>query len=105
MEKEIIKVDEKQYELKYNEKTIENIEAITGKAFMSIIMSDKGMLSLTAMRQYFSNALYAVEGGRVSAEQGSIVFEKVLNAKGFAYVNMLIITTIQRDCPFFFLGA
>ncbi|AIF86133.1 TPA: hypothetical protein ACG7LI_001076 [Streptococcus agalactiae] len=105
MEKEIIKADEKQYELKYNEKTIENIEAITGKAFMSIIMSDKGMLSLTAMRQYFSNALYAVEGGRVSAEQGSIVFEKVLNAKGFAYVNMLIITTIQRDCPFFFLGA
>lgn len=104
MEKEIIKADEKQYELKYNEKTIENIEAITGKAFMSIIMSDKGMLSLTAMRQYFSNALYAVEGGRVSAEQGSIVFEKVLNAKGFAYVNMLIITTIQRDCPFFFLG-
>lgn len=105
MEKEIIKADEKQYELKYNEKTIENIEAITGKAFMSIIMSDKGMLSLTAMRQYFLNALYAVEGGRVSAEQGSIVFEKVLNAKGFAYVNMLIITTIQRDCPFFFLGA
>lgn len=105
MEKEIITIDEKQYELKYNEKTIENIEAITGKAFMGIVLSDKGMLSLTAMRHYFSNALYAVEGGRVSAEQGSIVFEKVLNTKGFAYVNMLIITTIQRDCPFFFLGA
>ncbi len=53
---------------------------------MDVIVNNKGMLSLSMLRQYFSNALYAVEGGRVSSEQGSNVFTKVLNTKGYVYL-------------------
>ncbi|HEQ6421423.1 TPA: hypothetical protein VHK49_001194 [Streptococcus pyogenes] len=43
MDKELIIIDEKQYELKYNEKTIETVEALTGKAFMDVIVNNKSI--------------------------------------------------------------
>lgn len=105
MENEIILIGENQYELKFNEKTIEVVEAITSKSFMSIVSNAKGMLSLGDLRQYFSNALYSVDGGRIPAVQGSNIFDEVLKTKGYVFVNMLVINTIQRDCPFFFLDV
>lgn len=102
---EIITVDEKQYELKYNEKTIEIVESITGTAFMDYIINGKAMFPLAVLRQYFANAVYLVDGGKAPVEQGQNIFENVLKEKGYSFVNMLIVTTIQRDCPFFFRGA
>ena len=49
--KEIITVDEKNYELKYNEQVIETIEAITGKGFMEILIDKKPVLSLADLKQ------------------------------------------------------
>ena len=103
MDNEIILFEEKQYELKFNEKNIETVEAITKKPFMDVLISGSPVFSLSDLRQYFANGLYAVEGGRIPVRQGSAVFEGVLNEKGFAFINMLVINTIQRDCPFFFL--
>ncbi|QBX17856.1 hypothetical protein [Streptococcus parauberis] len=103
-DKEIIIYNGNQYELKYNAKTVETAEAITGKSFMATVVNSKGMLSIGDLRQYFINALYAFEGGRVAPAQGAMIFDELLNTKGFVYLNMLVISTIQRDCPFFFLG-
>lgn len=101
-EKKIITYGEDNYELKYNEKTIETVETITGKGFMQSVSEANALFSLVQLRAYFTNALYKVGGGRVSPDQASEVFSSVLNDKGFAYVNMLVIYQIQHDCPFFF---
>lgn len=103
-EKETIVYNEKHYELKYSERTIETIEAVTKRGFMDTIANSNGLLSLSSLRQYFVQALYAVDGGKMSPEHATSVYEAVLREKGFGYVNQLVIVTIQRDCPFFFLG-
>lgn len=101
-EKRIFKYGDNAYELKYNEGTIETIETITGEGFMRTVTESNGLFSLVQLRAYFTNALYKVGGGRVSPDQASEIFSNALNAKGFAYLNMLVITQIQHDCPFFF---
>ena len=102
---QIITVDEKNYSLKYNEQVIETIEAITGKGFMEILIGKKPVLSLADLKQYISNALYSEEGGKVPQVQGVKVYEALLHSKGYMFLNMLVIETIQRDCPFFFLAS
>lgn len=101
-DKNIITLNERSYELKFNEKTIETVERLTGSPLMASVAKNNGILSLSELRTYFSNALYTLEGGRVSPQQASDVYDKVLNEKGYPFVNMLIVGTIQRDCPFFF---
>ena len=102
---QIITVDEKNYSLKYNEQVIETIEAITGKGFMEILIDKKPVLSLADLKQYISNALYSEEGGKIPQVQGVKVYEALLHSKGYMFLNMLVIETIQRDCPFFFLAS
>ena len=101
---QIITVDGKNYELKYNEQVVETIEAITGQGFMEVLVTGKPVLTLTALKQYVANALYAEDGGKVPQVQGVKIYEALLHSKGYVFVNMLVIETIQRDCPFFFLA-
>lgn len=98
----IITINHEQYELKYNLKTLKIIEKVIGKSIMAEMSKSNGMLSIEDLKAAFSNALYKTEGGRVPAEHSEKIFEAVLNAKGYVYVNMLIIVTIQEDCPFLF---
>lgn len=102
---QIITVDEKNYNLKYNESVIETIETITGKGFMEILIDKKPVLALGDLKQYISNALYSEEGGKVPQVQGVKVYEALLHSKGYMFLNMLVIESIQRDCPFFFLAS
>lgn len=101
---QIITVDNKNYELKYNEQVIETIETITGQGFMEVLVGGKPVLTLTALKQYISNALYSEEGGKIPQIQGVKIYEALLHSKGYMFLNMLVIETIQRDCPFFFLA-
>lgn len=98
----IFMVNHEQYELKYNLKTLKIIEKVIGKSIMGELSRSDGMLSIDDLKVAFSNALYKTEGGRVSAQHGEKIFEAVLQAKGYVYMNMLIIVTIQEDCPFLF---
>ena len=102
---QIITVDEKNYSLKYNEQVIETIEAITGKGFMEILIDKKPVLALADLKQYISNALYSEEGGKIPQVQGVKIYESLLHSKGYMFLNMLVIESIQRDCPFFFLAS
>lgn len=101
---QIITVDDKNYSLKYNEQVIETIEAITGKGFMEILVDKKPVLTLADLKQYISNALYSEEGGKIPQIQGVKIYEALLHSKGYMFLNMLVIESIQRDCPFFFLA-
>lgn len=99
---EIINFGEKSYELKYNERTIELIENVTKQPFVATIAQTQGMLGLSQLRQYVANALYTTEGAKVSPQQGVEVYEALLKEKGYQFLTALVLSTVQRDCPFFF---
>ena len=102
MEKTIIELNEKNYELKYNTRVIENIENVTGKPLVATMVNTNGMMSISDLRQYIALALYTTEGTKVSPKQGSEVFNILLKEKGYVFLAQLVAVTVQRDCPFFF---
>ena len=101
----IITVNNVGYELKYNLKTIKVIEAITKTSLMGEMRKTEGTLPVDFLSIAFSNALFKLDGGKVSQEHGMKIFEAVLKAKGYMYMTMLVVTKIQEDCPFFFHGV
>lgn len=101
----IITFNDIQYELKYNLKTLENIEKITRSSVMGEMSNFDGILPLSFLKVCFSHALHKVGGGKISPEHGGKLFEYVLKDKGYYFVNMLVVTKIQDDCPFFFRGV
>ncbi len=102
MENEIIIIDDKQYNLKLSETAIEVVEKMTGKPVMAQLAQSDGFLSLNFLRQCFAQGTHATEGGKLPPDHALKIFEAVLKDKGYAFVNMLIVNAIQRDCPFFF---
>lgn len=101
----IITFNDIQYELKYNLKTLESIEKITRSSVMGEMSNFDGILPLSFLKVCFSHALHKVGGGKISPEHGGKLFEYVLKDKGYFFVNMLVVTKIQDDCPFFFRGV
>ncbi len=102
MEKTIIELNDKAYELKYNARVIENIENVTGKPLVATLAHTQGMMSISDLRQYLAYALYTTEGSKVSPKQGMEIFDILLTEKGYVFVTQLVVVTVQRDCPFFF---
>ena len=101
----IITFNDIQYELKYNLKALESIEKITKSSVMGEMNNFDGILPLSFLKVCFSHALYKVGGGKISPDHGVKLFEYVLKDKGYFFVNMLVVTKIQDDCPFFFRGV
>ena len=98
----MFEIDGKTYELKYNIKTIEQIEAVTKEGIVSAIRKTEGVLSLTNLKIYFGFALFNEEGKRVSPQQGMDMAVKLMETEGFMKVNEAVVTAIDRDCPFLF---
>lgn len=101
----MITVGEQTYNLKYNTRTIEQVENLTKEPLMYLIGANQGRLSLGHLRAYFSNALYNTEGGKISPAQGSEIFDKALDELGYIKLTQAVIVSIERDCPFFFQGV
>lgn len=93
----------KEYELRFNMKRIEMIEAVTNMPTMASLSQSKGMLKLSDLKTYFGYAL---------KENGSDVFvpvktsleiaDEFIREKGYAKATELVLTALERDCPFFF---
>ena len=98
----MFEIDGKMYELKYNIKTIEQIEAVTGDGIVSAIRKNDGILSVTNLKAYFGFALYNADGNRVSPQQGVEMAVSVMENEGFIKANQMVVTAIDRDCPFLF---
>lgn len=98
----MIEVDGKNYELKYNMKTIEQIEAATGKPLVANIRESNGLLGLSDLKIYFSLALFNDEGKRVSPAQGIKIAEEIMISSGYSKLVDTVIVAIERDCPFLF---
>lgn len=95
-----------EYELKYNLKRIELIEAATGEPLMASLQKNRAMLSISHLKIYFSLALKEVGAdGFVPPKKGQEFAEALIESEGYEYVNMCIVEALQRDCPFFFRVA
>lgn len=104
-DKAIINLNENKYELKFNLKALENIERAIGSSLMGELSKYNAMLPLTTLRVLFSHSLYQIDAGKIAIEQASDLFDKLINEKGFIFVNMLVVNEIKIDCPFFFQGV
>lgn len=98
----MFEVDGKNYELKYNMKTIERIENSTGKPMVATIQKNDGLLSLTDLKLYFGLALFNEDGKRMGQQQAFEIAESLMRAEGYQEVVNSVIVAIDRDCPFLF---
>lgn len=98
----IITVDDKRFELKYNFKTVEQIENVTEKPLMSDLKDNEGLMSLSSLRTYVTLALYGAEGTRVGHGTASKVFEEWIQSEGYGNVARVVLLQLQKDVPFFF---
>lgn len=99
----MIKINGQDYELKFSLKRIEMIENATGEPFMVAVQKNNAMLSISNLKTYFGLAIK--EAGSdifLTATKGMELAEKAIEEIGFVPINMAVINTIQRDCPFFF---
>lgn len=90
------------YELKFNMKTIKQIESVTKENIVSVIQRSNGILSLTDLCTYVGFGLYNDIGARISPQQGLTLAEDWIEEAGFLAVNEEVLTSIDRDCPFLF---
>lgn len=93
----------KEYELRFNMKRIEMIEAVTNMPTMASLSQTKGMLKIVDLKAYFG---YSVkENGSdifMPPKEGMELAEQILQDKGYSALTELVLTALERDCPFFF---
>nr|DAF98393.1 MAG TPA: tail assembly chaperone protein [Siphoviridae sp. ctnNB1] len=94
------------YTLRFSQKRIEMIEAVTNMPTMAELSRTKGFLSLSALKTYFAYALkYQDEesgGGYVNVKKGMDICTKLIDGEGYEAVCMLVLEALERGCPFFF---
>ena len=99
----LLKIGEKEYELKYSLKRVETIESTTGTPLMASITSSRGMMPLTLLKSCFCYGLKEPGSDSfIPLPSGQVLFEQALTEHGYAGLVSVIIEALQRDCPFFF---
>lgn len=99
----MIEVNGKNYELKYNLKRIEMIEAVTGMPTLAEIRRTGGMLGIAALKAYFAYGLKE-EGADifVKPKEGMEICECLIETEDYQEICGMVLESMQRDCPFFF---
>lgn len=93
----------KKYELKFNLKRIEMIENAMGMPSMPELFKNRGMLSISSLKAYIAYALKEEDGDTfVKPKEGMEMADKLIEESGYLAVNEVVVTAIQRDCPFLF---
>lgn len=102
----MIQYEEKEYELKYNLKRLEIIEAATGISTLANVKQTGGLLGISSLKAYFAHALKE-EGADsfVSPKKATEICESLIESEGYETVCGLVLECLQRDCPFFFPAA
>ena len=98
----MIEYNNKKYSLKYTVPRVEKIEKEVGKPLLSILINNKGVVSITDLRTLFIHGLRKEDGSYAGEKIESESFMPVLKRIGYALLLEQIVEAIQRDCPFFF---
>ena len=93
----------KNYVLKYNQKRIEMIEAVTNMPTMAELRRTHGYLSLASLKTYFAYGLKE-EGSDsfVAPKNGIEICTQLIEDESYEKVCGLVLENLERDCPFFF---
>lgn len=102
----MIEYNGKTYELKYNQKRIEMIEAVSNMPTMAELRRTQGYLGLTSLKTYFAYGLKE-EGADtfVPQKKGLEICTKLIESEGYEKVCGTVLESLERDCPFFFQSA
>lgn len=90
------------YEVRYDFKSIENLESATGKSTIQLIQN---IPPIPVLKQIMSVALFDEHGNRVSIKRGAEVAEEFIKEKGVLACYNLITERIFEDCAFLFQNA
>lgn len=99
----MIEFDNKTYELKYNLKRVEMIEATTGMPTMAELQRTRGMIGIASLKAYFAYGLKEVgEDTFIPPKKGMEICEQMIESEGYTAVCGTVMEVLERDCPFFF---
>ena len=102
----MVEYNGKEYELKYNLKRIEMIEAVTNMPTMAELRKTYGYLGIASLKVYFAYGLK--ESGAdtfVAPKKGMEICGRLIEGEGYEKVCALVLENLERDCPFFFPPA
>lgn len=98
--------NEKEYELKYNSKRTDMIEAVTKTPLMTTLTQNGGTMTRIDLVNYMAYGIK--ESGAdvfVNPKKGREIAEQLLESEGYAKCLGMVLETIQEDCGFFFQDA
>ena len=100
----VVEINGGEYELKYNLKRIEDLEAaLQGKALMGLMMSGSGVLSINDLKIVFAYGLKKVGADAfVAPKTGKEYATMLIETEGYIKLTGLVLSVLQEDCPFFF---
>lgn len=90
------------YELRYDMKTIEQIENTLGTSIINLVRS---IPSLYGLKTLIGMALYNEHGNKVSSKRGIEVAESLIQQNGLGECFNECIKKIDEDCAFLFRNA
>lgn len=100
----MLTIDLQDYTLEYSQKRIEIIENKLNKSVMAIFQSG-GMMTLAELKTFVAYGLKQIDKTTfVNPIQGIQLAEKLVDTYGYSALLGEVVTAIQRDCGFFFLG-
>ena len=95
----MIEYDGKNYVLKYNQKRIEMIEAVTNMPTMAELKRTGGYLGLSSLKAYFAYGLKE-EGSDafVAPKKGVEICTQLIENESYEKVCGLVLENLERDC-------
>lgn len=90
------------YELRYDMKTVEQLENATGISIVDMIQS---VPTLTRLKMMIGMALWNEHGNKVSSKTGSEMAEKFIQERGLLECFRECVNKISEDCAFLFRNA
>lgn len=99
----MITIKENNYELRYTEKRVEQIEAAMDKPLMAELSKTSGMLKLMDLKIVLGFGLVKAETlTHLPPKQGLELAEAYIQEAGYAPAVQEAVATLQNDLPFFF---
>lgn len=100
----MFEVDGDTLELRFNMQKVKTLETMHRVSLMAELSQSRGMLSFALLEGLFTVALYNVtEEQNVKGKKAQDVFERLLEAEGYANLNAVTIGKLQEDLGFLFL--
>lgn len=99
----MVQVNGKEYNLRYSENAIEQIENLIDEPLMGILIKYKGAYRMAHLKAIIASGLVNPEtGGNIPAQQGMQIASEWIKEIGYTEATNQALQQLQDDCPFLF---